>query len=125
MDHFVLRDGELFCEDVRLADVASRFGTPTYVYSRATLERHVRVLQAGFSALPHHLCYAVKANGNLAILDVLQRLGCDFDAVSTGELLKVLQLGVPAGRCITSGVGKRDDEIVTALKAGVRYVSVE
>ncbi len=125
MDHFIRKDGELFCEGVRLADVAARFGTPTYVYSRATLTRHVDVLRQGFAELPHHICYAVKANGNLALLEVLAELGCDFDAVSAGELLRVLTLGVPAARCLMSGVGKRDDEIALALAAGVRYISVE
>ncbi len=125
MDHFQVKDGLLHAEGVPLSDVAARFGTPTYVYSRATLSRHVHVLQEALGQLPHHLCYAVKANANTAILEVLASLGCSFDAVSLGELARVLAIGVPAARTIMSGVGKRDDEIEAALLAGVLYVAVE
>jgi diaminopimelate decarboxylase len=125
VDHFTRRDGGLACEDVQLADIAARFGTPTYVYSRATIARHVQVLGAAMSALPHLVCYAVKANANLAVLELLRELGCGFDAVSVGELARVQKAGGDPARTILSGVGKRDDEIEAALAAGVLYVSVE
>ena len=125
MDHFARRHGVLYAEDVALRDVAERFGTPTYVYARATIERHVRVLQAGLQNLPHLICYAVKANSNCAILDVLAGLGCGFDAVSLGELLRLSHLGVDPKGVIVSGVGKSNDEITAALQAGVCYICVE
>lgn len=85
MDHFEYRDGELYAEAVPLAAIAERHGTPCYVYSRATLERHWRAFDAAFAGLPHLVCYAVKANGNLAVLQVLARLGSGFDIVSMGS----------------------------------------
>ena len=93
MDHFGLRDGTLCAEDVPLPQVAARFGTPTYVYARATLRRHVEVLRQGLAPLAHRICYAVKANGNLGVLQTLHRAGCGFDAVSGGELLRVVRAG--------------------------------
>ena len=125
MDHFHIRDHELCCEKVRLSDVADQFGTPTYVYSRATITRHVNVLKEALGSLDHLICYAVKANSNLAILELLQSLGCGFDAVSVGELARVLHVGADVQRTIVSGVGKRDDEITAALEAGVLYITVE
>ena len=117
MDHFQLKDGSLHCEDISLERVAAEVGTPTYVYSGATLRRHVKVLKDAFEGIPHHICYAVKANGNLALLQILRDAGCEFDAVSVGELKRVQQIGVPGDDMIFSGVGKRDDEIEAALKA--------
>src|SRR5689334_1467419 len=112
MHHFERQaDGTLCAEGVPLPEVAKRFGTPTYVYSRATLTRHVRVLDEALRDVPHLLCYAVKANANLALLDLLGSLGCGFDAVSLGELCRVQVTGVDPKRVIQSGVGKRDDEI--------------
>ena len=125
MDYFARQNGVLSAEQVRLSDVAKRFGTPTYVYSRATLQRHVRVLQQGLGQLDHLLCYAVKANGNLAILSLLNELGCGFDAVSQGELTRVLKVGASCSKVIVSGVGKTDAEIAAALRAGVLYICVE
>lgn len=125
MDHFLRRGDELYAEDVPLASIAAQFGSPTYVYSQATIERHVSVLQHGLAALPHLICYAIKANGNPALLQLLHRLGCAFDAVSVGELALALKCGIPAARIILSGVGKRDDEIRASLAVGVLYLSVE
>ncbi len=125
MDHFVRRGGELFAEDVSLTAIAEKFGTPTYVYSRATLERHARVLFEALEGVPHLVCYAIKANGNLAVLETLAQTGCGLDAVSGGELARALKVGVDPLRIIVSGVGKRDDEIEAALRAGVLYVSIE
>jgi diaminopimelate decarboxylase len=125
VDHFQRHDGVLHAEGVALSDIAARFGTPTYVYSRATISRHVDVLGRGLHALDHLICYAVKANGNLALLQLLEGLGCGFDAVSVGELARVLKVGADPARVIVSGVGKRDDEIAAALEAGVAYICVE
>ena len=125
MDHFQRQGPTLHCENVNLHQVAERFGTPTYVYSKATISRHVRVLQEALVDLPHHLCFAVKANANLAILELLQNLGCGFDTVSVGELKRVQHIGAKPKQVIFSGVGKRDDEIASALRAGVLYICVE
>jgi diaminopimelate decarboxylase len=125
VDHFQRQGPTLHCEDVNLHQVAERFGTPTYVYSKATITRHIKVLQEALVGLPHHICYAVKANANLAILEVIQELGCGFDAVSVGELKRVEHIGADPKQVIFSGVGKRDDEIRSALEAGVLYICVE
>ncbi|MDY6841799.1 MAG: diaminopimelate decarboxylase, partial [Pseudomonadota bacterium] len=93
MDHFNYRDGELYAEDVPVSTIADRFGTPAYVYSRATLERHYLAYDDALRDHPHLVCYAVKANSNLAVLNVLARLGAGFDIVSAGELERVLRAG--------------------------------
>lgn len=125
MDHFNYRDGELHAEDIPLTEVARRFGTPTYVYSRATLERHWRAFDSAFADQPHLVCYAVKANSNLAVLDLLARLGSGFDIVSVGELERVLRAGGDPTRVVFSGVGKRMDEMERALEVGIRCFNVE
>ena len=125
MDHFGYRQDQLYAEEVPLATIAERVGTPCYVYSRATLERHYRVFDDAFGDWPHHICFAVKANGNLAVLQVLQRLGAGFDIVSTGELDRVLASGGQASDVVFSGVGKSSAEIERALSAGVRLLSIE
>lgn len=125
MDHFNYRDGQLFAEDVPVADIAARFGTPAYVYSRATLERHYRAYDEALAGRPHLVCYAVKANSNLAVLNVLARLGAGFDIVSAGELERVLRAGGDPGRVVFSGVGKQPWEMRRALEAGVRCFNVE
>jgi diaminopimelate decarboxylase len=125
MDHFIYRGGRLHVEDVALADIAAKFGTPCYVYSRATLERHWRVFDTALADQPHLVCYAVKANSSLAILQVLARLGSGFDIVSVGELQRVLQAGGDPSRVVFSGVGKRADEMRVALGAGIRCFNVE
>ncbi|MBI44104.1 MAG: diaminopimelate decarboxylase [Oceanospirillales bacterium] len=125
MDHFTYRNGELHAEDVPVAEIARRFGTPAYVYSRATLERHYRAYDEALSGRPHLVCYAVKANSNLAVLNVLARLGAGFDIVSAGELERVLRAGGDAGKVVFSGVGKQEWEMKQALEAGVRCFNVE
>lgn len=125
MDHFGYRQDQLYAEEIPLATIAERVGTPCYVYSRATLERHYRVFDDAFGDWPHHICFAVKANGNLAVLQVLQRLGAGFDIVSTGELDRVLASGGQASDVVFSGVGKSSAEIERALSAGVRLLSIE
>ena len=125
MDHFGYREDRLFAEDVALETIAEAVGTPCYVYSRATLERHYRAFDEPFGNYPHHICYAVKANDNLAVLQVLQRLGAGFDIVSGGELDRVLAVGAASGDVVFSGVGKSVAEIKQALRAGVRNLSLE
>ena len=125
MDHFNYRNGELYAEDVAVADIAERFGTPAYIYSRATLERHYRAYDEALNNRPHLVCYAVKANSNLAVLNVLARLGAGFDIVSAGELERVLRAGGDAGKVVFSGVGKQEWEMKRALEAGVRCFNVE
>ena len=125
MDHFNYRDGRLWAEDVDIAAHVDQWGTPCYVYSRATLERHWRAFDDALSDLPHLVCYAVKANSNLAVLNVLARLGSGFDIVSVGELERVLAAGGDAARVVFSGVGKRPDEMARALEAGIRCFNIE
>jgi len=125
MDHFNERDGILHAEDVPLTEIAERFGTPCYVYSKATLERHWRAFDRAFRDHPHLVCFAVKSNSNLAVLNVLARLGSGFDIVSGGELERVLAAGGDPAKVVFSGVGKREDEIQRALQVGIRCFNVE
>jgi len=125
MDHFQYQEHRLYAEDVPVANIAERFGTPCYVYSRATLERHWRAFDSAFGHHPHLICYAVKANSNLAVLNVLARLGSGFDIVSLGELERVLAAGGDPGKVVFSGVGKRPDEIRRALEVGIRCFNLE
>ena len=125
MDHFQYRGSSLFAEDVDLEHLAKEFGTPCYVYSRATLERHWKAFDSAFGTQPHLICYAVKANSNVAVLDTLARLGSGFDIVSAGELQRVLRAGGEPSRIIFSGVGKQRDEIVQAINAGIGCFNIE
>ncbi len=125
MDHFLYRDGRLYAEDVDLEALAATYGTPAYVYSRATLTRHFQVMTAALGDQPHLICYAVKANANLAVLDVLARLGSGFDIVSGGELARVLHAGGDPAKVVFSGVGKRAAELEQALSMGIRCFNVE
>ena len=125
MDHFQYRNGELYAEDVPLRDVAKAFGTPCYVYSRATLERHWHAFDKAFGNHPHLVCYAVKANANLGVLNTLARLGSGFDIVSVGELERVLAAGGDPSKVLFSGVGKQASEIQRALEVGIRCFNVE
>jgi diaminopimelate decarboxylase len=125
MDYFNYRDGELYAEDLPVAEIADRFGTPAYVYSRATLERHYHAYDDALAGRPHLVCYAVKANSNLAVLNVLARLGAGFDIVSAGELERVIRAGGDPTKVVFSGVGKQRWEMQRALEAGVRCFNVE
>lgn len=126
MDHFQLRNGELYAEDVALARIADEVGTPVYVYSRATLERHARVFREALAPLGKvHLAFAVKANPNLAVLKVMQREGFGADVVSGGELARALAAGMPAEDIVFSGVGKQHWELVRALDAGIGQFNLE
>ncbi|BAO43308.1 diaminopimelate decarboxylase [Thiolapillus brandeum] len=125
MDHFNYKNGQLCAEDIPLREIAAAHGTPCYIYSRATLERHWHAFDDAFAEQPHLVCYAVKANSNLAILDVLARLGSGFDIVSIGELERVIKAGGKAGRIVFSGVGKRPEEMQRALELGIRCFNIE
>ena len=125
MDHFLYRDGRLMAEDVPLAEIAAQVGTPFYVYSTATLERHYRVFQEALDGLDHMICFAMKANSNQAVLRTLARLGAGMDVVSGGEYARARAAGVPGERIVFSGVGKTEDEMRTALTGGIRQFNVE
>lgn len=125
MTDFSVHDGQLFAEGVALQQIAASHGTPTYVYSRAHLERQYRSYADALQGVDHLVCFAVKANSNLAVLNVLARLGAGFDIVSGGELQRVLAAGGDAGRVVFSGVGKSRDEMRMALQAGVYCFNVE
>jgi diaminopimelate decarboxylase len=125
MDHFAYRDGVLYAEDVPLMRIADEFGTPCYVYSKATLTRHFRAYTEALGGQSHLICYAVKANANLAVLGLLARLGAGFDIVSVGELERVLVAGGDPGRVVFSGVAKREDEMARALEMGIKCFNVE
>jgi len=128
MNHFGLSGGELACEGVALPAIAEAVGTPVYVYSTATLERHYEVLRGALVAAglgEPLIAFAVKANSNVAILKTLARLGCGADVVSEGEIRRALAAGVAPGRIVFSGVGKTEREIAFALKAGVAEINVE
>jgi diaminopimelate decarboxylase len=125
MSAFHYRDGVLHAEEVPLTEIAARFGTPCFVYSRAALTEAYRAFDQALAGHPHLVCYAVKANSNLAILDLLARLGSGFDIVSRGELKRVLAAGGDARRVVFSGVGKTEAEMREALAAGVLCFNVE
>ncbi|NQD78970.1 diaminopimelate decarboxylase [Pseudomonas sp. CrR14] len=125
MNTFEYRDGSLFAEGVALSAVAQRFGTPTYVYSRAHIEAQYRAYADALAGTPHLVCFAVKANSNLGVLNVLARLGAGFDIVSRGELERVLAAGGSADKIVFSGVGKTRDDMRRALEVGVHCFNVE
>jgi diaminopimelate decarboxylase len=125
MHHFSYADGRLRAESVPLERIAEAVGTPCYVYSTATLTRHYRAFADAFADLNATICFAMKANGNQAVLRLLGRLGAGMDVVSGGELAMALAAGVPAGRIVFSGVGKTEAELEAALRAGVHQINVE
>jgi diaminopimelate decarboxylase len=122
---FAYRDGQLMAEGIALADVAARFGTPCYVYSRQAIEARWQAYNEAFGDTDHLICYAVKANSNLAILDTLARLGSGFDIVSAGELQRVIDAGGEPEKTVFSGVGKQADEMRKALDVGIKCFNVE
>ncbi|MEJ2323518.1 MAG: diaminopimelate decarboxylase [Nitrospirota bacterium] len=125
MHFFSYRKGELYAEDVPLRVLAKKYGTPLYVYSQGTLERHVESYEKAFGGFPHVLCFAVKANSNLAVLGILARKGAGADVVSGGELFRALKAGVPASKIVYAGVGKTEEEIRYALKSGIMMFNIE
>ncbi len=122
---FHYQSSTYFCEDVPVASIAGRFGTPTYVYSQAVISENYRRLQAGLRNIPALVCYSVKANSNLKILGLLQRAGAGFDIVSGGELARVQRVGALAERVVFSGVGKTESEVDAGLAAGILMFNVE
>lgn len=125
MDHFLYRDGRLHAETVPLADIAAAVGTPVYVYSAATLTRHFQVFDEALAGLDHLICYAMKANSNLAVLRLMARLGAGMDVVSGGEYRRAKAAGVLGERIVFSGVGKTREEMRLALEGGIRQFNVE
>jgi diaminopimelate decarboxylase len=125
MDHFLYRDGVLHAEDVPLPDIAAAVGTPVYVYSTATLTRHFQLFDQALAGLDHLVCFAVKANSNVAVLRLLGDLGAGMDVVSGGEFRRARAAGVPGERIVFSGVGKTGDEMRLALEGGIRQFNVE
>ena len=125
MNHFEYRNGEMFAEGVPVKRIAKEVGTPAYVYSLATLKRHFQVFDRAFSAVPHIVCFSVKANSNIALLRAFAKEGGGFDIVSGGELFRALRAGADPKKIVFSGVGKKKDEIEYALKSGILMFNVE
>ena len=125
MDYFNYKNEQLFAEEVAISEIIAQYGTPAYVYSRATLERHWHAFDKSFGDHPHLICFAVKSNSNLAVLNVMARLGSGFDIVSQGELERVLAAGGEANKIVFSGVAKSHSEIERALEVGIRCFNVE
>jgi diaminopimelate decarboxylase len=125
MNYFEYRNGEMFAEGVPLKRIAREVGTPAYVYSLATLKRHFRVFEEAFAAVPHIICFSVKANSNIAVLRAFAREGSGFDIVSGGELFRALKAGADPKKIVFSGVGKKKEEIEFALRYGILMFNVE
>ncbi|MCF8042092.1 MAG: diaminopimelate decarboxylase [Desulfarculaceae bacterium] len=125
MHHFSYKNGELYAEDVPLATIADQVGTPVYIYSQATLERHFKAFDQAFEGLDHVVCFAVKANSNQAVIATMARLGAGADIVTGGELARSMAAGVPAERIVYSGVGKSEAEMRSALEAGILMFNIE
>lgn len=125
MNHFEYKNQQLFAEEVAIADIIKAHGTPAYIYSRATLERHWHAFDNAFGDHPHLICFAVKSNSNIALLNVMAKLGSGFDIVSQGELERVLAAGGDVSKVVFSGVAKSHSEIARALEVGVRCFNVE
>jgi diaminopimelate decarboxylase len=125
MHHFEYRNGEMFAEAVPLKKIAKEVGTPAYVYSLATLKRHFRVFDQAFAAVPHIVCFSVKANSNIALLKAFAKEGSGFDIVSGGELFRALKAGGDPQKIVFSGVGKKREEIEYALDSGILMFNVE
>lgn len=125
MNHFNYKNQQLFAEDVSVSDIINQHGTPAYIYSRDTLERHWHAFDKAFGAHPHLICFAVKSNSNIALLNVMARLGSGFDIVSQGELERVLAAGGEPSKVVFSGVAKSHSEIQRALEVGIRCFNIE
>ncbi|MEI6306233.1 MAG: diaminopimelate decarboxylase, partial [Deltaproteobacteria bacterium] len=125
MNHFQYKGNELYAEDIALQDIIAQTGTPVYVYSHATLERHFKAFDQAFRGTPHTICYSVKANSTQSVLKTFINLGGGVDIVSGGELYRAVKAGVDPKKVVYSGVGKKDDEIEYALNTGILMFNVE
>lgn len=125
MNDFVYKNGVLYCEDLRVSDIAAKVGTPFYLYSRNTFTSHFKAIDAAFGDIPHLICYSVKANSNVAIIKMLSAEGAGADVVSGGELFRALKGGVEPGKIVYAGLGKTAEEIEYALKEGILMFNVE
>lgn len=125
MHHFQVQDRTLYCENCKVSDIIKETGTPAYIYSSATITHHFRQLQEAFSEQPARICYSVKANSNIHILSLLQKMGAGADIVSGGELFRALKAGIPAENIVYSGAGKTEAEIEYALESGVYMINAE
>ncbi|NOY86345.1 MAG: diaminopimelate decarboxylase [Deltaproteobacteria bacterium] len=125
MNYFTYRENELYCEEVPVETIAEEVGTPFYLYSATTIERHYRVFEEAFADARHLVCFSVKSNSNMAVLNLMGSMGSGADIVSSGELFRAMKSGIDPGKIVYSGVGKRDDEIRYALSAGILMFNVE
>jgi len=125
MNFFSYRDEKLYCEEVSVEKIAKEVGTPVYIYSRRTLERHFREFDEPFQEIPHITCYSIKANSNIGIISLFASLGSGADIVSGGELYRAIKAGIPPNKIVFSGVGKTDEEIINAIKKGILMFNVE
>ncbi|MBU1248577.1 MAG: diaminopimelate decarboxylase [Proteobacteria bacterium] len=125
MNYFAYKGKELFCEDMRIADLAATYGTPLYIYSAATIKRHFSAFDTAFNGLKHLTCFSVKANSNIHIIETMGKMGGGVDIVSGGELYRSLKAGIPPEKIVYSGVGKRTNEIREALTANILMFNVE
>jgi len=125
MDHFIYRNGMLHAEDVPVTEIAASVGTPFYVYSTATLQRHYQVFDEALADMDHFICYAMKANSNMAVLRIMAQMGAGMDVVSGGEYARAIAAGVPGEHIVFSGVGKTREEMVLALNGGIRQFNLE
>lgn len=125
MNDFVYKNGVLYCEDLRVSDIAAKVGTPFYLYSKNTFTSHFKAVDTAFGEVPHIICYSVKANGNVAILKMLANEGAGADVVSGGELFRALKGGIEPGKIVFAGLGKTAEEIEYALKEGILMFNVE
>ena len=125
MNFFEFKDSQLYAEDVKVTDLAKEFGTPLYVYSKATIERHLNAFENALASKKHLTCFAVKSCSNLAVLNLLAKLGAGFDIVSEGELRRVIAAGGDPKKVVFSGVGKTEAEIEYALSVGINCVNIE
>ncbi len=125
VNYFTYRENELYCEEVPVETIAEEVGTPFYLYSATTIERHYRVFEEAFADARHLVCFSVKSNSNMAVLNLMGSMGSGADIVSSGELFRAMKSGIDPGKIVYSGVGKRDDEIRYALSAGILMFNVE
>ncbi|MBT3201409.1 MAG: diaminopimelate decarboxylase, partial [Phycisphaerales bacterium] len=125
MDHFEYKNGELFCEDVAVAEIVDQVGTPAYIYSSATLLHHYNAIADAFAELKPTICYSIKSLANVNILKLLAGAGCSFDVTSGGELARALVAGGDASKIVFAGVGKTDRELTDALAAGIGVFNIE